>query len=151
MLTPHLGEFRAAFPSLAETVAEDRFAAAEAAASTAAGTVLLKGVPTVIACDGRATRVVASGNPGLATGGSGDVLSGLIGAFLARGMDGADAATLGAYVLGRAAELAAGSQTARATRPGDVIAALPGVWRSLAQPVESNPPVLLELAPPALV
>ncbi len=151
VLTPHLGEFRAAFPSVADTAKEDRFAATQDAAAIAGGTVLLKGVPTVIAHSGRVARVVASGNPALATGGSGDVLSGLIGAFLARGLDGPDAAALGAYSLGRAAELVADTKTARATRPGDVIAAFPDLWRALAQPMEGHPPVLLDLAAPELV
>ncbi len=150
VLTPHEGEFRAAFPSLSRMVAEDRFAAARAAQAISGGTVLLKGVPTVIA-DDSGTKVVATGNPGLATGGSGDVLSGLIGAFLARGMAGGDAAALASYAMGRAAELAVERRTARATRPGDVISQLPHVWRTLSQPVDSNPPVLVELAPPEVV
>jgi hypothetical protein len=61
------------------------------------------------------------------------------------------AAALGAFILGRAAEFAASRQTARATRPADVIAALPDVWRGLALSPPPVPPVLLELEPPAVV
>ena len=60
--------------------------AAAAAAETSGAVVLLKGVPTVVARAGVAPITVAAGNPGLATGGSGDVLSGLVGASLAGGL-----------------------------------------------------------------
>jgi NAD(P)H-hydrate repair Nnr-like enzyme with NAD(P)H-hydrate dehydratase domain len=72
---------------------------------------------------------VAAGNPGLATGGSGDVLAGCIGALLAQGLTLPTAAALGAQALGEAADHAARRVTARAMRPMDVIAALPDVWR----------------------
>jgi hydroxyethylthiazole kinase-like uncharacterized protein yjeF len=148
--TPHPGEFQSAFPDLAPLLAEDRFAAASSASAPRVS-VLLKGVPTVIASPERALRVVATGNPALATGGSGDLLSGFIAGFLARGLDPHDAAGLGAYTLGRAAELASGRLTVRATRPADVLAAAPELWRHLAAPPEIAPPVLLELPAPALV
>ncbi len=157
VLTPHPGEFAAVFPDLANQVAADRFAAAtsatsatSAASAVAAPVVLLKGVPTVIAQEGRPSRIVASGNPALATGGSGDLLAGFIGSFLARGLEPLDAAALGAHVLGRAAELAARDHALRSTRPGDVTKALPELWKVLAQPEVPHPPVLLELEPPAL-
>jgi len=69
------------------------------AAQKVKGTVLLKGVPTVIADLRGPIHVVASGNPGLATGGSGDLLAGFVGAFLARGSAGPEAAALGAHAL----------------------------------------------------
>ncbi len=157
VLTPHPGEFAAAFPDLAETVARDRFAAAEQAAAMlgyeteGASAVLLKGVPTVIASAGAPTGVSATGNPSLATGGSGDLLAGFIGAFLARGQSPRDAAALGAFVLGRGAEIASAQHTVRATRPADVLASLPELWRRLEEPPAAAPPVLLVLEPPALV
>jgi len=157
VFTPHPGEFAAVFPDLAKEVSSDRFAAASHAshASHAANAfhapvVLLKGVPTVIAQEGQPARVVASGNPALATGGSGDLLAGFIGSFLARGMDPLDAAALGAHVLGRAAEVAARDQSVRSMRPADVTQALPQLWKALALPAAPSPPVLIELEPPAL-
>jgi NAD(P)H-hydrate epimerase len=159
LLTPHAGEFRAVFPALAKVVETDRFAAcaqaAEALSAALAGAavrsaVLLKGVPTIVGSARAAPLVTASGNPALATGGSGDLLAGFIGAFLARGMRVAEAAALGAQVLGRGAELAAARLTARATRPGDVLAVLPELWRKWAEPEVVVPPVLLELKPPQL-
>jgi hydroxyethylthiazole kinase-like uncharacterized protein yjeF len=159
VFTPHPGEFGALFPQLAGELKSDRFAAAANAAHAAhaayatspAPVVLLKGVPTVIAQESSPLRVVASGNPSLATGGSGDILAGFIGAFLARGLEPMDAATLGAQVLGRAAELASADKTARATRPGDVVSAAESLWKVLADLPAPVPPILVELDAPRLV
>ncbi len=149
VLTPHLGEFRAQFgDQLADEAANDRWAAAAKAAQKVKATVLLKGVPTVIADLRGPIHVVASGNPGLATGGSGDLLAGFIGAFLARGSAGPEAAALGAHALGRAAEHGARQWTARSLRPADVLAALPDIWRAWATTGPLGPPVLTVLEPP---
>ncbi|UCG88813.1 MAG: NAD(P)H-hydrate dehydratase [Gemmatimonadota bacterium] len=162
VLTPHPGEFRVAFPDLADHLGSDRFTAASAAADTlaegtaapdgsAGSVVLLKGVPTIIARAGSAPRVVAAGNPALATGGSGDLLAGFIASFLAQRLSPLDAAALGAHVMGRAAEIASEGNAVRSTRPGDVTRALPRLWGELANPPAVRPPVLIELEPPALV
>ncbi len=149
VLTPHLGEFRAlAGGVLADEAANDRWSAAGRAAAKLKCTVLLKGVPTVIADLRGPEHVVASGNPGLATGGSGDLLAGFIGAFLARGTAPAEAAALGAHALGRAAEQGARQWTARSLRPADVLAALPDVWRVWQEVRPGRPPVLVELEAP---
>ncbi|MEX2156005.1 MAG: NAD(P)H-hydrate dehydratase [Gemmatimonadales bacterium] len=149
VLTPHLGEFRAlAGDALADEAANDRWSAAARAAAKLKCTVLLKGVPTVIADLRGPAHVVASGNPGLATGGSGDLLAGFIGAFLARGTAPAEAAALGAHALGRAAEHGARQWTARSLRPADVLAALPDIWRAWRDVKPSRPPVLVELEAP---
>jgi NAD(P)H-hydrate epimerase len=155
VLTPHPGEFRMLFPELANTRELDPWAAAAAAATASRATVLLKGVPTVIALEGRPALTVAAGNPGLATGGSGDVLSGIVGTALAQGLAPEIAAAFGAQVLGRAADLAARRSAARALRPMDIVAALPDLWREwevmrLAPPAP-RPPVLLELERPQTV
>lgn len=153
VLTPHPGEFQAVFPDLTDELKRDRFAAAASAASVVptGSAVLLKGVPTVIAAPSQSLRVVAAGNPALATGGSGDLLAGFIAAFLARNLAPSDAAALGAVTLGRAAEVASETLTARATRPADVLAAVPELWRRLAAPRPVDPPILAQLEPPALV
>ena len=149
VLTPHLGEFRAlAGDALADEAANDRWSAAARAAAKLKCTVLLKGVPTVIADLRGPEHVVASGNPGLATGGSGDLLAGFIGAFLARDITPAEAAALGAHALGRAAEQGARQWTARSLRPADVLAALPDVWRAWKDVRPGRPPVLVELEAP---
>jgi len=150
--TPHLGEFRAlAGDALADEAANDRWSAAGRAAAKLKCTMLLKGVPTVIADLRGPEHVVASGNPGLATGGSGDMLAGFIGAFLARGTAPAEAAALGAHALGRAAEQGARQWTARSLRPADVLAALPDVWRAWKDVGPARPPVLVELEAPEVL
>ncbi len=147
--TPHLGEFRAlAGDALADAAANDRWEAAAKAAQKIRGTVLLKGVPTVVADARGPLHTIASGNPGLATGGSGDLLSGLIGAFLARGTAPIEAAALGAHALGRAAEHGAQQWTARSLRPADVLAALPDIWRAWSDAKPQGPPVLAVLETP---
>ena len=152
VLTPHPGEFRTLFPDLAPMRELDPWAAAVAAADRVDATLLLKGVPTVVSRRGQPPHTVAAGNPGLATGGSGDVLSGLVGTGLAQGVAPHLAAALGAQILGRAADLAARRTAARTLRPMDVVAALPDLWREwellrLAPPL-ARPPILLELGRP---
>jgi NAD(P)H-hydrate epimerase len=169
VMTPHPGEFAAQFPEIADLARSDRFAAPEQALAycgrpsarptpgaspglekqAPSTALLLKGVPTVIASS-EGTRVVAAGNPALATGGTGDLLAGTIAAWLARGLSPLDAAALGAQVMGRAADLAAAERGARVTRPEDVAAQYPSLWRLWAQPEPPDPPVLLRLDPPAV-
>jgi len=155
VLTPHPGEFRTLFPGLEGRREVDPWGAAAAGADEVGCTLLLKGVPTVVARPGQGLLTVAAGNPGLATGGSGDLLSGLVAAGLARGLAPEIAAALGAQVLGRAADLAARRVSARSMRPMDVVAALPDLWREwevlrVARPAAA-PPVVFELPRPQVV
>ncbi|MEP6591597.1 MAG: NAD(P)H-hydrate dehydratase [Gemmatimonadota bacterium] len=153
-ITPHLGEFRTLFPDLADDLETAPWEAARDAALASGCTVLLKGVPTVVACAGQPLLTVAAGNPGLATGGSGDVLSGILGALMGQGIVLPDAAAMAAEALGEAADHAARRTTARAMRPMDVVEALPDVWRAWArvQDAESpHAPVLRTLVAPRSV
>jgi ADP-dependent NAD(P)H-hydrate dehydratase / NAD(P)H-hydrate epimerase len=107
VLTPHAGEFGRLTDLSAEEVAQDRVGHARKGAAEFRCAVLLKGSRTVVAePDGRAT-VNPTGGPYLASGGTGDVLTGTIAALLARGLRPADAAMVGAYVHGLAGRLAA--------------------------------------------
>ncbi len=100
VLTPHDGEFERLTGSAPGT---DRIASARELAAASDSVVLLKGPTTVVAHpDGRA-RLNPTGGPGLATAGSGDVLSGIIAAFCANGMEPFDAVAAAAFVHGRAA------------------------------------------------
>ncbi|HEU4828515.1 MAG TPA: NAD(P)H-hydrate dehydratase [Gemmatimonadales bacterium] len=129
VITPHPGEFRTLFPDLAAERELDPWCAAGAASERLGAALLLKGVPTVVAVRGAALWTVAAGNPGLGTGGSGDVLSGITGTLVAQGCDSGVSAALAAQALGEGGDLAARRVSARAMRPMDVIAALPDVWR----------------------
>jgi NAD(P)H-hydrate epimerase len=102
VLTPHDGEFKrlAGVPP-----PPDRIAATRALAQQAGAVVLLKGATTVVAAPGGDVLLATAGSPRLATAGTGDVLSGVIGAFIARGVEPHHAAALAAHVHGRAAEL----------------------------------------------
>ncbi|MCL2779920.1 MAG: NAD(P)H-hydrate dehydratase [Actinomycetia bacterium] len=140
VLTPHDREFARltaapsgpsltvapGMPSLTVTPAgssldTDRIGAARRAAAELGVTVLLKGAATVVAAPDGMVRVNRTGTPWLATAGSGDVLSGLIGSLLAGGLDAPRAAAVGAYLHGVAGQLAAAEGPPTAD---DVLAAL---------------------------
>ncbi|HMM35340.1 MAG TPA: NAD(P)H-hydrate dehydratase [Thermoanaerobaculia bacterium] len=105
VLTPHPGEAARLLGLAASAVAGDPESAARRLAAESGATVVLKGFRSVVATPaGRLARVL-SGNPGLATGGSGDVLTGIVGALLARGRTAWEAATAGAYLHGLAGDL----------------------------------------------
>jgi NAD(P)H-hydrate epimerase len=107
VITPHEGELARLIGRSAADVADQRLECARSAAKRASVTVVLKGEATIVADPSGRAYVVPTGNPGLATPGTGDVLSGVIAAQLAKGLAATDAACLGAYVHGLAADLAA--------------------------------------------
>lgn len=112
VMTPHPGEFQ----RLSGVSARDRdaqIASATEFADEANCVVLLKGASTLVT-DGQRNYRNDTGNPGMATGGSGDCLTGLIGALLGQGLNGFDAAVTGAWTHGLAGDLAA----ARCGQPG---------------------------------
>ena len=108
VITPHEGELARLIGRSAADVADQRLECARSAAKRANVTVVLKGEATIVADPSGRAYVVPTGNPGLATPGTGDVLSGVIVAQLAKGLPATDAACLGAYLHGLAADLAAG-------------------------------------------
>lgn len=101
LITPHPGEMERLFPAGSKLA---RRAAAEQYAALHPVTVLLKGARTVIAQAGAATAFNTTGNPGMGSGGMGDVLTGVCAALLAQRHSPRDAAMLGAWICGRAAE-----------------------------------------------
>jgi NAD(P)H-hydrate epimerase len=120
VLTPHPGEFaRLTGKSMSEIQSHRETVAGEFAAQHNV-IVLLKGHRTVIT-DGTQTKLNTTGNSGMATGGTGDVLTGIITALLAQGMPPLDAARLGAFLHGRAGDLAAESLS----QPGLIASDLP--------------------------
>lgn len=102
VLTPHDKEFERLH---GEPPGADRLTAARALAAETQATVLLKGSTTVVARPDGLAYFAAAGRPSLATAGTGDVLSGVVGAFLARGLPPLEAAAFAAHVHGRAAGL----------------------------------------------
>ncbi|MCA2991710.1 NAD(P)H-hydrate dehydratase [Gemmatimonas sp.] len=146
--TPHPGEFGRLLGTHLPPAWSERAALLQQFATRAQCTVLLKGTPTLVAPpDGAPLWVVPHGTPLLATGGSGDCLSGIVAALLAQGASGDAAAVLGATVHGRAAEQVHGAAraTARGTTLDDVLAATRSVWSALATPPPLPPAVLAEL------
>jgi len=150
VITPHLGEFAALIGGAIPTDWSERVAIVQDFAARARVTVLLKGTPTLIAApDSEAVTVVARGTAMLATGGSGDMLAGIIGALLAQGVSAHDAAMLGATAHGVAAEIAtATAQTIRGVTLEDLLLALPSAWRVMANPAHRDPAVIAELPAP---
>ena len=106
VLTPHEGELGRLLGREAAEVAATRLASAREAARRSGATVLLKGAHTIVADPAGTAYVVPTGNPGLATPGTGDVLTGVIVGQLAKGLPATEAACLGGYVHGLAADMA---------------------------------------------
>jgi hydroxyethylthiazole kinase-like uncharacterized protein yjeF len=126
VLTPHEGELARLLGRDAKDVAAHRLAAVREAAERFRCVVLLKGADTLVAAPGRGVLVSALGLPSLATAGTGDVLTGIIGAFLAKGMEAQLAAAAGAAAQQRASVEA---QQRAGLVAGDLIEALPRVLR----------------------
>jgi hydroxyethylthiazole kinase-like uncharacterized protein yjeF len=131
-LTPHPGEMARMLGIGIDAVQADRLEVTRAFSREHGVALALKGAGTVIAGpDGRIV-VNPTGNPGLAKGGSGDVLTGIAGALLARGLEPVAALEVGCYLHGLAGDLAAGERGEVAMIAGDVIETLPGALRALA-------------------
>jgi NAD(P)H-hydrate epimerase len=127
VLTPHPGEFERLFGA----PVTDRWAQAQDAAERTGKTIVLKGAGTLIAESGKKLAINMTGNPGMATGGSGDVLAGLLTGLLGQGMMPFDAAMTATYLHGIAGDLAAHDFTQSALIATDLIEALPDAFRFL--------------------
>lgn len=123
VLTPHPGEAARLLSTTIEAIQRDRLAAATTLAERHGCVVVLKGAGTLVAAPGQRPRVICAGNPGMATGGMGDVLSGIIAALRGQGLDAFDAASIGALLHAAAADQAAG-QGERGLLPTDLFPAL---------------------------
>lgn len=133
VLTPHPGEMaRLCGKSVADIQAHRAVVARDFAAAYNV-TLVLKGHETVIATPHRALLLNPTGNPGMATGGSGDVLAGMIGAFLAGGFDPHAAAMCAVYLHGAAGDRAAERLSQQAMLPTDLLAELGGSFLDLTK------------------
>ena len=131
-LTPHPGEAARLLGAAPAEVEADRVAAARRLAAASGAAVVLKGRGAVVAEPGGAAFVNRAGGSELAGGGSGDVLTGIVGAFLARGVPPAGALAAGVFTLGRAGEMARRALGAEAVTASDAAARLGLALRGLA-------------------
>jgi hydroxyethylthiazole kinase-like uncharacterized protein yjeF len=124
ILTPHAGELGRLLACDSQDISAHRLAKAQQAAQLSGGVVVLKGDDTIVT-DGTRTAISPGGVPALATAGTGDVLGGVIGAYVAKGMDPFTAACAGVYAHLRAGALAAVAVGAEGVVASDVIGQLP--------------------------
>lgn len=134
IFTPHIGEMARLLVAFDKDVnfAEDRISKVEKTTKMLGGTVILKGNKTLVSCYGKTLSVNNSGSQALATAGTGDVLSGIIGAFASSGLDGFDAGRIAVYLHGLAGELVQGRNGVRGTIADDIIEAIPEALRTIS-------------------
>ena len=135
VLTPHPGEFRRLAPDLDGLSRED---AARSLADRISPVLLLKGARTLVTARGQALWCNSTGTPGMACGGQGDLLAGVIGALLATGTTPLEAAACGAWLCGRASEVALADRrlSEESLLPEDTLAHLGAAfldWRELSR------------------
>ncbi|MEE1330338.1 MAG: NAD(P)H-hydrate dehydratase, partial [Acutalibacteraceae bacterium] len=121
IITPHPGEMARLLNTAVSEVEADRVSCARTFAQKYGCTVILKGANTVIAAENGDIFFNCTGNPGMSTGGSGDVLSGIVTALSAQGMPPLEAAKAAVYLHGEAGDKAALKKGQRALIPSDII------------------------------
>jgi NAD(P)H-hydrate epimerase len=131
VITPHPGEIARLLGTTVEAVQSNRIGTARDAAARFGCVVVLKGAATVVAAPDGRIGVNSSGSPALATGGTGDVLTGVVAACLARGLEAYEAAAAAVFLHGLAGEVAEERWGAPGALAGDVLAALPEALRRL--------------------
>jgi NAD(P)H-hydrate epimerase len=136
VLTPHPGEAGRLLGVLTAAVVADPEGSATRLADRSGATVVLKGFRSVVAAPGGRIARVLAGNPGMASGGTGDVLTGVVGALLARGMPAWEAASAGAFLHGLAGDLARERHGEEALVASDVAE---GLGEALLVVAESDP------------
>jgi ADP-dependent NAD(P)H-hydrate dehydratase / NAD(P)H-hydrate epimerase len=132
ILTPHPGELALLLGTDVAHIQQDRQAAARTAAERTGAIVVLKGAGTLVARTGQATWINLNGNPGMACGGSGDVLAGLLAGLLAQKIPPFAAACAAVWLHGTAGDIAALQKTQAAMKAGDIAHALPAAFRQAA-------------------
>lgn len=130
ILTPHVMEFSRISGLSIDAIQSDRLGTAKAFSQRYGVIVVLKGANTVIACPDGTVYINISGNSGLAKGGSGDVLTGIIASMAAQGIDPCTCAVCGVYCHGLAADMLLEKLPMESMLPSDIIDILPEVFRS---------------------
>lgn len=147
ILTPHVGEMARLLKrgretgdqvsgvtegfSLRNEIEKDRINTAMSFSKKTKTHIVLKGVPTVIATPEGLTTINSTGNPGMATAGTGDVLTGMISAFLAQGLPPRNASILGVYMHGHVGDVVAEKKGQHSLVASDMINAIPQVFKSV--------------------
>ncbi len=138
VLTPHPGEMARLAGITTEAVQADRIGVAKDFAATYGCIVVLKGSKTVISTPDGNVYINSTGNPGMASGGAGDVLTGMIGGLMAQGLPPLEAATWGVYLHGLAGDIAAHELGEIPLIAGDLIDYLPDALREVKARVNVN-------------
>ena len=128
VLTPHPGEMARLIGIDVQTVQNSRYQIARRFAQEYRVTVVLKGANTLIAVPEGRVYVNLTGNNGMAKGGSGDVLAGMIASFLAQGMSAEAAAVSGVYYHGLSGDICAKKYSARSMLPSDMVDELKSIF-----------------------
>ena len=131
VLTPHPGEMSRLTDTPVPTLENDRISTAQEFANECGVTLVFKGAPTVTAGANREAWINSTGNPGMATGGMGDVLTGVIAGLMAQGHASETAAVLGVYIHGLAGDIAAEALGMHGLIASDVLKAVPKAISSL--------------------
>jgi NAD(P)H-hydrate epimerase len=133
VITPHPGELARLFGRTIGEIQQDRIGVAEQAAQEWGVVVLLKGAKTVVASPEGTVYLNPTGNPGMATGGSGDVLTGVVAGFVAQGLNVLAGAAAGAFLHGLAGDRAARRKGIRGLLARDLLAFLPAVIKDVEE------------------
>lgn len=137
MITPHPGEMSRLMKCDPSNI-DSRSRAAEKLAESAGITVVLKGRPTMVFHKNRGSCTIPAGNSGLATGGSGDILTGIVSSLMAQGMEPFDAGVLGVYAHGLAADMAIENSSERSLIPSDIASSLGKAFRIIEKGMNSS-------------
>ena len=131
VLTPHPGELKRLVGQTDDL--DNMIQKAKALAADNGITVVVKGAPTVTISPAGRMYVNTTGNPGMATGGSGDVLTGMVLALLAQGYESEQAAFIAVYIHGLAGDMAAGKLSMTAMTSADIADSLPQAWLQMTE------------------
>ncbi len=125
IITPHEGEFSRLMDWKIEEVLKDRIESTKRAALILKINVLLKGSPTIISKPDEKTFLITTGNPGMASGGVGDVLTGVIAGLAAQGLPLSEAGIVGAYLHGKAGDIAKEEKGEMGLIASDILECIP--------------------------
>ena len=133
LLTPHPGELARIMNISIKDILTDIITAARQAAVLFKSVVVLKGGPTTTACPNGDVYINSTGNPGMATAGSGDVLTGVISGLMAQGLSAKDAAIAGVFVHGLAGDIASGDKGQMGLSASDILSNVPYALKQITE------------------